>query len=169
MVFKIFCQCFSRLCLCVWLSWGICSIAIIFRCNMEWPGKLKCMPTGLLFLSFMLDLWLLSLSRKDRFVSPTYCILHFWHVIKYMMFVLLHVMLVLIGNCLLFVLLWKFRLSWLWILHVLHVSCPQPLNAPLMIGSSLLRIRICFKLREFLYAIMWLCACNIGNVFVMFL
>ena len=54
----------------------------MLKFKIEWPCVLKCIPIGVFVLFLIADLWLLALSLKERPVSPTYCLLHFVHVIK---------------------------------------------------------------------------------------
>ena len=62
-------------------SW---SITITARSVEEWPGLLKWAATGLsMFLHFMSERWLFSLSFSACSVSPTYCRPHRLHWIRY--------------------------------------------------------------------------------------
>ena len=62
-------------------SW---SITITARSVEEWPGLLKWAATGLsMFLRFMSERWLFSLSFSACSVSPTYCRPHRLHWIRY--------------------------------------------------------------------------------------
>ena len=63
---------------------GFLSIALASKSlNDEWPGSLKWIAMGICFLAKVQDLWSVNLSDKHLPVSPTYCLLHFIQVIKY--------------------------------------------------------------------------------------
>ena len=60
------------------------SITITARSVEEWPGLLKWAATGLsMFLRFMSERWLFSLSFSACSVLPTYCWPHRLHWIRY--------------------------------------------------------------------------------------
>ena len=64
---------------------------MITRSPMECPGRLKWAATGFsIFLVLTSDLWPLKQMFKAFPVSPTYCLLHFLHTIRYTRFLILH-------------------------------------------------------------------------------
>ena len=67
----------------------ICSMTSISRSLNLWLGSLRCFPIGLLaILRFQSDLRLFNLKWKV-FSVPMCCLPHFWHFIRYIIFLVL--------------------------------------------------------------------------------
>ena len=67
-------------------------MTMIVKTSMECPGRLKWAATGFsIYLVLMSDLLPLRWMCKAFSVSPTYCLLHFLHLIRYTRFLVLQV------------------------------------------------------------------------------
>jgi hypothetical protein len=106
----------------------IVSIGVIVMLAIEWSGRVKCLAIGVSLRVIMLDLWSVSLSHNRLNVSPTYCLLHTLHVIRYITLQLLQSNLLFILYCLRVYALQKVSVTLMCLQH-LH-RAPIHLNDP---------------------------------------